>query len=616
MDGLDFFTGFDAEFQIVDDTSTPFLDKYTENLTEKIAKNPDNYKVFEREKEIEKIEVSLIRKSKNAPLLIGEAGTGKTAIIEGFVRQTILGNVTDNLRGMTIRNLELSNLMNENEDGNFISKFKRIIEELVETANENIIFIDEIHTLVGVGGDGRFLDASNVIKPVLARGEIKLIGATTLDEYHESIEQDKALERRFQTIVVSEPTPKQAKSILGGARSNFERFYGVKVTDIAVEEAVNLSVRYIPDRFLPDKAFDLIDEAMSYAVIKHQTSITDIEVAEVLQVRTGIPVTTILKDDSERLKDIKPILKQRVKGQDFAIASISDAITISKAGLQDENKPIMTAMLLGTTGVGKTETGKALAEVLFDDESALIRFDMSEYSQPGSSLKLIGNSKIKGNLTEAVKRKPYSIILLDELEKSDREVHDLLLQILDDGRLTDGQGRLVNFKNTIVIMTTNIGAEKIKIQQDLKGDIDQLNERDFLQFIESMDIELQNVFRPEFINRIEYKAIFKMLNRDVIKEIAVKNLDNINKRIAKKNLNLEWDEQLIDFLADVGTDMNNGARPLARLINKRILAPVSELSLKITDDDQHTIIIKTIGQKPDPDKGEVVDKRTLEFTII
>ncbi|GHU37879.1 ATPase AAA [Bacilli bacterium] len=616
MDGLDFFTGINTDFQIVDETSTPFLDKYTENLTEKIAKNPDNYQVFEREKEIEKIEVSLIRKSKNAPLLIGEAGTGKTAIIEGFVRQIILGNVTENLRGMTIRNLELSNLMNENEDGNFISKFKKIIEELVETADENIVFIDEIHTLVGVGGDGSFLDAGNVIKPVLARGEIKLIGATTLDEYHESIEQDKALERRFQTIMVAEPTPSQAKRIIAGARNNFERFYGVNITDIAVEEAVNLSVRYIPDRFLPDKAFDLIDEAMSYAVIKHQTYITDVEIAKVLQIRTGIPVTTILKDESERLKDIKPVLKARVKGQDFAISSISDAITISKAGLQDENKPLMTATFLGTTGVGKTETGKALAEVLFDDESALIRLDMSEYSQPGSSLKLIGNNKIKGNLTEAVKRKPYSIVLFDELEKADREVHDLLLQILDDGRLTDGQGRLVNFKNTIVIMTTNIGAEKIKMQQDLKGDIDKLNEREFLQFIESMDIELQNEFRPEFINRIEYKVIFKMLNRDVIKEIAVKNLLNINKRIAKKNLLLEWDEKLIDYLADVGTDMNNGARPLARLINKKILAPVSELSLKITDGSTHRIVIKTIGQKPDPDKGEVVDKRTLEFTVI
>ena len=327
--------------------------------------------------------------------------------------------------------------------------------------------------------------------------------------------------------------------------------------------------------FLPDKAFDLLDEACTIARTKDITLVTKNQIAEVLKRRTGIPVTTILKDESVRLTDVDERLSNRVKGQEFAVKTVTDVVTIAKAGLQDESKPLATLLFLGTTGVGKTELAKGLAEVLFDDESAMIRLDMSEYSQEGSSLKLIGTRKTKGVLTEAVKHKPYSIVLFDELEKADREVHDLFLQILDDGRLTDGTGRLVSFKNTIVIMTTNIGAERIKINAELKGDVDKLSAREYQQFIAAMDLELQNEFRPEFINRIEHKIVFKMLDKPVIKQIARKNLDVLNKRMFKQGALPSFDQKLLDYLADNGTDLNNGARPLARLINRVVLAPIA-----------------------------------------
>ncbi len=390
---------------------------------------------------------------------------------------------------------------------------------------------------MGAGSnDGNALDAGNTLKPVLARGEIQMIGATTIDEYHETIENDRALQRRFQNIQVDEPTVQQAIQILSGAKSKFERYHGIRIGKSAVTQAVKLSVRYVPDYFLPDKAFDLLDEACTIARTKDITLVTKNQIAEVLKRRTGIPVTTILKDESVRLTDVDERLSNRVKGQEFAVKTVTDVVTIAKAGLQDESKPLATLLFLGTTGVGKTELAKGLAEVLFDDESAMIRLDMSEYSQEGSSLKLIGTRKTKGVLTEAVKHKPYSIVLFDELEKADREVHDLFLQILDDGRLTDGTGRLVSFKNTIVIMTTNIGAERIKINAELKGDVDKLSAREYQQFIAAMDLELQNEFRPEFINRIEHKIVFKMLDKPVIKQIARKNLDVLNKRMCQPPL--------------------------------------------------------------------------------
>lgn len=606
-----------SQIEVIDTPLTPFLDKYTDNLSKKVMIAPDEFRVYGREKEIEDVIVSLLRKTKNSPLLIGEAGVGKTAIVEGLALKISQEKVPEGLKNLCVRSLELSSLMNEQDEGGFLFKFKKIIEEMIATKGENLLFIDEIHTIMGAGGNGEVLDAGNVLKPVLARGEIQIVGATTIDEYHETIEKDRALERRFQNIQIDEPTASQAMEILEGVKGTFESFHHVSIEKSAITQAVQLSIRYIPDRFLPDKAFDLLDEAATIASTHGEGSLVrDKEIALVLKKRMGIPVTTILKDEATRLIDVEKRLGERVKGQSFAVMSVSDAVTISKAGLQDENKPLATFLFLGTTGVGKTELAKALAEVIFDDERAMIRFDMSEYSLKGSSIKLIGTQNEKGTLTEAVKHHPYSIVLFDELEKADREVHDLLLQILDDGRLTDGTGRLINFKNTIIIMTTNIGADKIKNNAELKGELENLSEREFQQFMQGMEIELQTEFRPEFINRIEHKIIFKMLGRDVIKEIAIKNLDILNQRMEKQGATLVYSPDVLDYLADNGTDVNNGARPLARLINRKVLAPIAEQLLQLPKDN-HKIWrfdVHVKGKAPNM-IDELRDKRELVFDV-
>lgn len=595
-------------------SETPFLDRYTDNLSETVEKNPDEYQVYGRNDEILDVMNSLLRKNKNSPLLVGDPGVGKTAIVEGLALRIYFNDVPERLRNLNVRSLELSSLMNEQEGG-FIYKFKSIINELVETKGENLLFIDEIHTIMGAGGNGQALDAGNVLKPVLARGEIQIIGATTIDEYHESIEQDKALERRFQKILIDEPTTNQTIQILNSAKGKYESFHGVKIKKEALFQAVNLSVRYIPDRFLPDKAFDLIDEAATIVSSRNEEIVTAKDIAFVLRKRTGIPVTTILKDEASRLNNMPQRLAKRVKGQDHAIMEVSDAVTIIKAGLQNENKPA-SFIFLGTTGVGKTELAKALAEVLFDDENAMIRFDMSEYNFKGAAAKLIGTRKEKGNLTEAVKNKPYSIVLFDEIEKDQvGETHDLLLQIMDDGRLTDGTGRLVSFKNTIIILTTNVGAEKIRNNAELKGDIDKLTEREYQQFMESMDVELQTEFRPEFLNRIDYKIIFKMLVKSVIKEIAVKDLDILNERMRNQKSRLSYDPEVLDYLADLGTDANNGARPLARLINRKIIAPIADQMLRLPKRKGIWNFHISVNGKAPNNIDELLDKRQLVFNI-
>lgn len=582
-------------------SNTPYLDKYTDNLSEKIAKKAEEYQVFGRDQEVESVMISLLRRTKNNPVLVGEAGVGKTAIVEGLTLAILRDQVPEQLKGLTVRNLELSNLMNE-DDGGFISKFKKIIEEMVLTKGTNLLFVDEIHTIVGAGGTtGQALDAGNILKPVLARGEIQLIGATTLDEFHDYIETDRALERRMQPVMVEEPTIPEAIQILEEAKKIYEEFHGVEIYSEAVEQAVRLSVRYITDRFLPDKAFDLIDEAATIASANHKNFIAAEDIAQVLKNKTGIPVTTILKGDYERLEGFKEKLQERVKGQEEAIAAVTDAITISQAGLQDESKPIASFLFLGPTGVGKTELSKAVAEALFDDEDAMIRFDMSEFKQKEDVIKLIGNriTRTKGQLTEKIKQKPYSVLLLDEIEKAHNEVMDLFLQVLDDGRLTDSSGRLISFKNTIVIMTTNIGAKKIINKWELKGSFSDLTEREWAQFGKSMDSELQNEFRPEFLNRIENKIIFNLLDRSVIEEIAEKNLQQIGKRMKQQNLNLSYGDDLIQFLSDIGTDVKNGARPLERVIKRRVLAPISAKSLNLDRTHQtYTFCLWVEGEAP------------------
>nr|WP_305120948.1 ATP-dependent Clp protease ATP-binding subunit [Streptococcus agalactiae] len=602
--------------EVDDELKTPYLDKYTDNLSAKVAKKSDDYQVYGRDKEVKAVIISLLRRTKNNPILVGEAGVGKTAIVEGLTLAIMRGQVPEPLKRLTVRSLELSSLMSE-EDGGFIAKFKKIIEEMVATRGRNLLFVDEFHTIVGAGSqDGQALDAGNVIKPVLARGEIQLIGATTLDEFHDYVETDRALERRMQPVMVEEPTIPQAISIIDQAKIIYEKFHGIQISSEAVKQAVRLSVRYLTDRFLPDKAFDLIDEAATIASAEGKDSITEEDIAQVLKDKTGIPVTTILKGDQERLDGLKEKLMNRVKGQEDAIDAIVDAVTIAQAGLQDENKPISSFMFLGPTGVGKTELSKALAEALFDDENAMIRFDMSEFKEKEDAAKLIGNraTKTKGQLTQAVKQKPYCVVLLDEVEKADGEVLDLFLQVLDDGRLTDSSGRLISFKNTIVIMTTNIGAKKIINKWELKGSFQHLTERDRQQFEKSMISELETEFRPEFLNRIENKLIFNLLEREIIEKIAEKNLSEIEDRMRRQNMTLSYEPSLIQYLSDVGTDVKNGARPLERLIKRKVLAPISAKSLSL-DKSRQTYNIHLWVEGEAPDSQHRKDLRQIQLDV-
>lgn len=599
-----------------DEVKTPYLDKYTDNLSDKVSKKVADYQVYGRDKEVQAVIVSLLRRTKNNPVLVGEAGVGKTAIVEGLTLAILRGQVPSALKGLTVRSLELSSLMSE-EDGGFIAKFKKIIEEMVATRGQNLLFVDEFHTIVGAGGqDGQALDAGNVIKPVLARGDIQLVGATTLDEFHDYIETDRALERRVQPVMVEEPTIPQAIAIIEQAKGVYETFHGLKISSEAVRQAVRLSVRYITDRFLPDKAFDLIDEAATIASVEGKESVTEVDIAQVLKDKTGIPVTTILKGDQERLDGLKEKLMRRVKGQEEAIDAIVDAVTIAQAGLQDENRPISSFLFLGATGVGKTELAKALAEALFDDEDAMIRFDMSEYKQKEDVAKLIGNraTKTKGQLTEGVKQKPYCVLLLDELEKAHGEVIDLFLQVLADGRLTDSAGRLVSFKNTIVIMTTNSGDKKIINKWELKGNFKNLSDREWLQFEKSMVSELQNEFRPEFLNRIENKLIFNLLERDIIEEIAEKNLSEIEARLSQQNVTFSYEPSLIQYLSDVGTDVKNGARPLEHLIKQKVLPPISAKIL-LLDRSKQTYNVHLWVEGEAPDGQHRKDLRQIKLDI-
>lgn len=588
--------------ELEDELKTPYLDQYTDNLTAKVTKKSDDYQVYGRNKEVQSVIISLLRRTKNNPILVGEAGVGKTAIVEGLTLAILRGQVPEPLKGLTVRSLELSSLMSEDDEG-FIAKFKKIIEEMVATRGHNLLFVDEFHTIIGAGSqNGQALDAGNVIKPFLARGDIQLIGATTLDEFHEYIETDRALERRMQPVMVEEPTIPQAITIIEQAKVIYEKFHGIQISSDAVHQAIRLSVRYLTDRFLPDKAFDLIDEAATIASAEGKSKVTEKDIAQVLKDKTGIPVTTILKGNQERLEGFKEKLMNRVKGQEDAIEAVVDAVTIAQAGLQNEKRPLASFLFLGPTGVGKTELAKAIAEALFDDEAAMIRFDMSEYKQKEDVTKLIGNraTRIKGQLTEGVKQKPYCVLLLDEIEKAHSEVMDLFLQVLDDGRLTDSSGRLISFKNTIVIMTTNIGAKKIINKWELKGNFKDLTDRDRKQFEKSMDSELQNEFRPEFLNRIENKLIFNLLERDVIEKIAEKNLSEIADRMKRQNLTLSYEPSLIQYLSDVGTDVKNGARPLERLMKRKVLAPISVKSLQLDKSKQgYNVHLWVEGQAPD-----------------
>lgn len=572
-------------------TETPLMDKYTDDLTAAVALNPDAYRAIARDDEIRQVIYNLNRRSKNNPILIGEAGVGKTAIVEGLARLIVLKKAGRQLNDKRIRVLQIAALGQTDT----VSKMLGLIQEFQATKGQNILFIDEVHTIMGVDSSNGAMDLGDVLKPAMARGDIQLIGSTTLDEYDKFIERDPALQRRFQQVLVNEPTRATAIRILRGIKGTYEKYHHVRYSEKAVVGCVDLSIRYIADRYLPDKAIDLLDQAGAIAATHGKDKVGLKEIALVLQEMKGIPVTNVLRNDNVRLRNMRQKLGETVKGQPEAIKAVADAITIAKAGLQAPNKPLSSFLFLGTTGTGKTALSKALAKVMFDDEEAMVRFDMSEFSERSSL------DHFQELLTDQIKRQPYCILLFDEIEKACTAVHDRLLQVLDDGELRDKRGRSTNFRNSIIIMTTNLGADLIADKESYEHAIDEaslvdetprqrIRRRD--AFRKQVQMELTNIFRPEFVNRIQHKIVFNMLTRDIIEQIARNDLKVINQRLAEHGFKLEFQQDLIDYLADVGTDVKNGARPLERVIERDVTAPLSMIILQLEsapDNHYHTI---------------------------
>jgi len=620
--------------------SSKILDKYGKNLTLIASQNKID-PVIGREKEIERAIQILSRRTKNNPVFIGDPGVGKTSVAEGLAANIASGDVPDNLVGKVLYTLDMGSMLaGAKYRGEFEERIKQVVDEVVKNGNI-ILFIDELHTIIGAGSTGEStIDASNILKPALSRGDIQIIGATTIDEYRKHIEKDSALERRFQPILITEPTKEETIKILEGLREKYESHHNVKITDEAIVAAVDLSIRYITDRFLPDKAIDLIDESASrvrlreinlqksllsqekYILSKEinnelnkdninldtsmesSQDIANIEVskksyigvvtkeiiAEVVELWTGVPVNQIVEEEAERLLNLEEILHGRVVGQDQAVKSISRAIRRSRAGLKDPKRPIGSFLFLGPTGVGKTELCKALAEVQFGDENQIIRIDMSEYMEKHAVSKLIGSPpgyvgyNEGGQLTEKVRRNPYSVVLFDEIEKAHEDVFNILLQILDDGRLTDSKGRMVDFKNTILIMTSNVGATKINKNKVLgfgaNNDKDEEMKNQYDKMKDSIMGELKQKFKPEFLNRIDDIIVFHPLKENHIYEIVKLMTREVIQRLKSLNIDLEISEEAVKLIAQEGLDLEYGARPLKREIQKELEDTLSEAILK------------------------------------
>lgn len=625
-------------------SNTPTLDEFGTDLTEK-AQNGGIDPVIGREKEIERVIQILSRRTKNNPCLIGEPGVGKTAIAEGLALKIVKGEVPELLEGKKIVALDLTSMVAGTKyRGDFEERIKKAMDE-VKKAKNVILFIDEVHTLIGAGAAEGAVDAANILKPALARGEIQVIGATTIDEYRKNIEKDAALERRFQSVMVGEPTEEEAVEILKGLRDKYEAHHKVKISDEAIENAVKMSSRYIADRFLPDKAIDLIDEAASRVRLKAFTAppnlksmeqeikrlqqekasavksqdfesaakyrdkekelqtlldeekekwrnasgrelkeVTTEDIANVVSSWSGIPVTQLTKEESERLLNMEKILHERIVGQDKAVSAVAKAIRRGRVGIKNPARPLGSFIFLGPTGVGKTELCKSLAEAMFGSEDAIIKLDMSEYMEKHTVSKLIGSPPgyvgfdEGGQLTEKIRRKPYSVVLFDEIEKAHPDVFNMLLQILEDGVLTDSKGRKVSFKNSIIIMTSNVGASKIVDNKSALGFGGEENEK---RNIEDLVMEdLKKTFKPEFLNRIDEIIVFNRLEKDDIKEIAKRMLKSLKKRLADMDIEIEFTDAAIDSLADAGFDNVYGARPLRRAIQQKIEDPLSELILE------------------------------------
>lgn len=627
--------------------STPNLDQFGRDLTG-MAREGKLDPVIGRETETQRVIEILSRRTKNNPCLIGEPGVGKTAIAEGLAQKIVEGNVPENLKNKRVVTLDLSGMVAGSKyRGEFEERLKKVMDE-IRNSGDVILFIDEVHTIVGAGAAEGAIDASNILKPALARGELQAIGATTIDEYRKYIEKDPALERRFQPVMVGEPTREETLLILKGLRDKYEAHHKVKITDEALNAAVNLSDRYITDRYLPDKAIDLMDEAASKVRLKNLIAPPDIkkledeiekikkekeeavnmqeyekaaklrdkeleiqsqlnkvkenwknqknndtpvltaeDIANVVSSWTNIPVTKLTEKESERLLNLEDILHKRVIGQDEAVKAVARAVRRARVGLKDPKRPIGSFIFLGPTGVGKTELSKALAEAMFGDENAIIRIDMSEYMEKHTVSKLIGSPpgyvgyEEGGQLTEKVRRHPYSVVLFDEIEKAHPDVFNILLQLLEDGRLTDGKGKTVDFKNTIVILTSNVGAQTIKKQLTL-GFAQSVKEKEdsYEKMKENVMEELKKTFRPEFLNRIDDIIVFHQLEEEHVEKIAKLMLDNVIKRLMSLDITIEYSEDVVKHLSKGGFDQTYGARPLRRAITKAVEDRLSEEMLK------------------------------------
>ncbi|AYA74078.1 ATP-dependent Clp protease ATP-binding subunit ClpC [Bacillus sp. Y1] len=627
--------------------NTPTLDSLARDLTA-IAREGSLDPVIGRAKEIQRVIEVLSRRTKNNPVLIGEPGVGKTAIAEGLAQQIVNNEVPETLRDKRVMTLDMGTVVAGTKyRGEFEDRLKKVMDEIRQAGNI-ILFIDELHTLIGAGGAEGAIDASNILKPSLARGELQCIGATTLDEYRKYIEKDAALERRFQPIMVDEPTADESVQILKGLRDRYEAHHRVSITDEAIEAAVKLSDRYISDRFLPDKAIDLIDEAGSKVRLRSYTTppnlkeleakleevrkekdaavqsqefekaaslrdseqrlreqleetkktwkekqgqenseVTVDDIATVVASWTGIPVSRLAQTETDKLLKLEEILHSRLIGQEEAVKAISKAVRRARAGLKDPKRPIGSFIFLGPTGVGKTELARALAEAMFGDEEAMIRVDMSEYMEKHSTSRLVGSPPgyvgydEGGQLTEKVRRKPYSVILLDEIEKAHPDVFNILLQVLEDGRLTDSKGRSVDFRNTVVIMTSNVGAEALKRNKYVGFNI-QDGEQDFKDMKGKVMEELKKAFRPEFLNRIDEIIVFHSLEKKHLKQIVTLMSDQLIKRLNEQDITLELTDAAKEKISEEGYDPEYGARPLRRAIQKHIEDRLSEELLRGT----------------------------------
>jgi len=640
------------------------LAEFTRDLTE-MAREGKLDPVIGREKEIRRTIQILSRRTKNNPVLIGEPGVGKTAIAEGLAQKIVMADVPEELLDKRVLSLDLSGMVAGTKyRGEFEERIKGVIDEIIRDGNV-ILFIDELHTIVGAGGAEGAVDAANIIKPALGRGELRVIGATTLAEYRKHVEKDAALERRFQPVTVGEPTPEESILILKGLRPRYEAHHKLTVTDEAITAAVELSRRYINDRFLPDKAIDLMDEAASRVRMEEQAPspelmaieekinalhkeksdaiaaqdyekaaqlrdiendyrqqaeserekqkranggkrgrVTEEDVAKVVSGWTGIPVTRLTEDESTRLLNLEKTLHERVVGQDEAVSAVARAIRRGRVGIKDPKRPIGSFLFLGPTGVGKTELCKTLAEAMFGDENAMIRIDMSEYMERHTVSRLVGSPPgyvgydEGGQLTEKVRRKPYSVVLFDEIEKAHEDVWNILLQILEDGVVTDAQGRRVDFKNTVIVMTSNVGAKSITAQSGTLGFTHEEDAKDDAaeneKVREAVMAELRRTFKPEFLNRIDETVVFRRLTEDDIAEIARRMLANTEKRIAELGVTLDADDAAVKKLAKAGFDPLYGARPLRRVIQNEVEDAVAEQMLegKLTSGSHATITVE------------------------